>query len=75
MTKAAGPVSHPQLKDTVYQFTADDKDEKPVDLNKYKGHVCIIANTASKVSMGFSPTPKTLQDSFQLPPPFNFQCL
>jgi len=33
---------------SLYDFTALDIDGNPVSLEKYKGHVCIIVNVASK---------------------------
>ncbi|KAK9872382.1 hypothetical protein WA026_017842 [Henosepilachna vigintioctopunctata] len=33
---------------SIYEFTANDITGQPVSLNKYKGHVCIIVNVASK---------------------------
>lgn len=34
--------------DTIYQFTANNIKDEPISLDKYKGHVCIIVNVASK---------------------------
>ncbi|XP_056632013.1 phospholipid hydroperoxide glutathione peroxidase-like [Diorhabda sublineata] len=34
--------------DTIYNFTANDIQGNPISLEKYKGHVCIIVNVASK---------------------------
>lgn len=44
---------------TVYQFTMNDIDEKPVDLSKYKGKVILIVNVASKC--GHTPQYEDLQ--------------
>lgn len=33
---------------SIYQFTVNDIDGKPVSLEKYKGKVLLIVNTASK---------------------------
>lgn len=33
---------------SIYEFTANDIKGEPVNLDKYKGHVCIIVNVASK---------------------------
>lgn len=33
---------------SIYEFTANDIKGQPVSLEKYKGHVCIIVNVASK---------------------------
>jgi len=35
-------------KSTIYEFTATDIDGNEVSLEKYRGHVCIIVNVASK---------------------------
>ena len=36
------------MADTVYQFTATDIDGAQVSLEKYRGHVLVIVNVASK---------------------------
>jgi len=33
---------------SIYQFSATDIDGNEVSMDKYKGHVCIIVNVASK---------------------------
>jgi len=33
---------------SIYEFTAKDIDGNEVSLEKYRGHVCIIVNVASK---------------------------
>lgn len=33
---------------SIYEFTATDIDGNDVSLEKYRGHVCIIVNVASK---------------------------
>ena len=48
--------------DSVYDFTVDDIHGKPVDLSRYRGHVLLIVNTASKC--GFTPQYKGLQQLY-----------
>jgi len=38
----------PKKAESVYEFSAVDIDGKDICLEKYKGHVCIIVNVASK---------------------------
>jgi len=33
---------------SIYEFNADDIDGNNVSLSKYKGHVCIVVNVATK---------------------------
>ena len=41
-------VSNPTQAQSIYEFTARDIDGKDISLEKYRGHVCIIVNVASK---------------------------
>ncbi|XP_019867302.1 uncharacterized protein LOC109596246 isoform X2 [Aethina tumida] len=43
-------MSNPDYKEatSIYDFTVNDINGEPVSLSKYKGHVCIIVNVASK---------------------------
>jgi len=45
---AAGNPSNPTKASSIYEFSANDIDGNLVTLDKYKGHVCIIVNVASK---------------------------
>jgi len=38
----------PKKAGSIYEFSAVDIDGNEVKLDKYKGHVCIIVNVASK---------------------------
>jgi len=38
----------PKKATSIYDFTANDIDGNEVSLSKYKGHVCVIVNVASK---------------------------
>lgn len=38
----------PTKANSIYEFTANDINGEPVSLEKYKGHVCIIVNVASR---------------------------
>jgi len=40
--------SNPERASSIYEFSANDIDGNLVTLDKYKGHVCIIVNVASK---------------------------
>jgi len=40
--------SSPKKANSIYEFSAVDIDGNEVSLEKYKGHVCIIVNVASK---------------------------
>jgi len=40
--------SDPKKAGSIYEFSATDIDGNQVSLEKYKGHVCIIVNVASK---------------------------
>merc|ERR1712106_106891 len=40
--------SNPENADSIYEFTAEDIDGNSVSLEKYRGHVCIIVNVASR---------------------------
>ena len=40
--------SNPETADSIYEFTAEDIDGKVVSLDKYRGHVCVIVNVASR---------------------------
>jgi len=39
---------NPKKAESIYEFSAKDIDGNEVSLEKYKGHVCIIVNVASK---------------------------
>jgi hypothetical protein len=45
---ASGNPSNPSKASTIYEFSAVDIDGNDVSLEKYRGHVCIIVNVASK---------------------------
>jgi len=40
--------SDPTKASSIFEFTAKDIDGNNVSLDKYKGHVCVIVNVASK---------------------------
>ena len=44
--KAQG--TDPKKASSIFEFTANDIDGNVVGLDKYKGHVCVIVNVASK---------------------------
>jgi len=48
---------------SVLDFTMNSIDGKPVPLSSYKGHVCLIVNTASEC--GFTPQYETLQKLYE----------
>ena len=39
---------NPKKANSIYEFTAKDIDGNDVSLAKYRGHVCVIVNVASK---------------------------
>ncbi|KZS06158.1 putative Glutathione peroxidase [Daphnia magna] len=45
--EGSGNVNYKQAQ-SIYDFTAVDIDGNTVSLDRYKGHVCIIVNVASK---------------------------
>lgn len=45
---AAAEQGDPKTAKTVYEFTANNIKGEPVSLEKYRGHVLIIVNVASK---------------------------
>lgn len=45
---ASGNPSNPTKASSIYEFSAVDIDGNDVSLEKYRGHVCIIVNVASK---------------------------
>lgn len=45
---AASTQGNPDTAQSVYEFTANDIKGNPVSLEKYRGHVLIIVNVASK---------------------------
>jgi len=38
----------PKKAESIYEFSAKDIDGNEVSLEKYKGHVCVIVNVATK---------------------------
>jgi len=53
-----------QIKDkTIYQFTMNDIDGKPVSLEQYKGKLVLIVNVASKC--GYTPQYEELQKLYE----------
>jgi glutathione peroxidase len=59
VTNAAPAVPAPSL----YNFTVNSLDGKPVDLGQYRGHVVLVVNTASKC--GFTPQYAGLEKLYQ----------
>ena len=41
-------MADPKKASSIYDFTAVDIDGKEVSLEKYRGHVCVIVNVATK---------------------------
>jgi glutathione peroxidase len=48
---------------SVYDFTVNDMEGKPVRLDRYKGNVLLVVNTASKC--GFTPQYKGLEELYE----------
>lgn len=48
LTAAGMATSSPKKAANIYVFEAKDIDGNMVSLDKYKGHVCVIVNVASK---------------------------
>jgi glutathione peroxidase len=62
----AAPLTSPPDKPaapSLYDFTVNSLDGKPVDLGQYKGHVVLVVNTASKC--GFTPQYAGLEKLYQ----------
>jgi len=57
------PVPERTAMTTLYDFTVDDIHGKPVTLDRYKGKVLLIVNTASKC--GFTPQYKGLEALYE----------
>jgi glutathione peroxidase len=59
-TNAAPP---PPAAPSLYDFTVNSLDGKPVDLAQYRGHIVLVVNTASKC--GFTPQYAGLEKLYQ----------
>lgn len=61
------------MQQSIYDFTVTDMDKNPVKLDKYKGKVMLIVNTAT--GCGFTPQYKGLEELYRLYKDYGFVVL